>query len=92
MTKKNPYRVVYSVKNENGYIVDKSKQFPTFGDAWTFVKLLKDGGKLIMVNQCLRLQDKEATMTKRYNLQLNAWEYGYYVGTRFYITKLEKIS
>lgn len=31
-------------------------------------------------------------MTKRYNLQLNAWEYGYYVGTRFYITKIEKIS
>lgn len=47
MTKKNPYRVVYTVKNENGYIVDKSKQFPTFGDAWTFVKLLKDGGNLV---------------------------------------------
>lgn len=47
MTKKNPYRVVYSVKNENGYIVDKSKQFPTFLDACTFVKLLKEGGNLI---------------------------------------------
>ena len=31
-------------------------------------------------------------MTKRYNLQLNAWEVGYYQGTRFVVVKLEKIS
>lgn len=47
MIKKNPYRVVYTVKSENGYIVDKSKQFPTFIDALVFVKLLKEGGNLV---------------------------------------------
>lgn len=47
MARKNPYRVVYSVKNENGYIVDKSKQFPTFIDAMTYVKLLREGGNLV---------------------------------------------
>lgn len=31
-------------------------------------------------------------MTKRYNLQLNAWEVGYYQGTRFVVVKLEKIN
>ncbi|CAB4162542.1 hypothetical protein UFOVP787_57 [uncultured Caudovirales phage] len=29
-------------------------------------------------------------MTKRYNIALNAWEYGYWVGTRFYIAKIVK--
>ena len=29
-------------------------------------------------------------MTKRYNVELNAWEIGYYQGTRFYIVKIVK--
>lgn len=47
MTKKNPFRVVYAIKNESGYIVDKSKQFPTFFDAQIFMQLLQEGGKLV---------------------------------------------
>lgn len=48
MTKhKKPYRVVYTVKNESGFIVDRSKQFPTFTDAKVFVQLLREGGNLV---------------------------------------------
>lgn len=91
MARKNPYRVVYSVKNENGYIVDKSKQFPTFIDAMTYVKLLKEGGNLVG-KPVFEIAAQERAMTKRYNLQLNAWEVGYYQGTRFVVVKLEKIN
>lgn len=45
--RKNPYRVIYTVKNESGYLIDKSKQFPTFTDAYTFVQLMKEGGNLV---------------------------------------------
>ncbi len=31
-------------------------------------------------------------MTKRYNIQMNCWEIGYFQGTRFVIVKLEKIA
>lgn len=44
---RNKYRVVYTVKNESGFIVDRSKQFPTFTDAKVFVQLLREGGKLV---------------------------------------------
>jgi hypothetical protein len=29
-------------------------------------------------------------MIRKYNLKLRAWEIGYYVGTRFYITAIVK--
>lgn len=45
--RKNRYRVIYSIKNENGYLVEKSKQFPTFTDAYTFVQCLREGGNLV---------------------------------------------
>jgi hypothetical protein len=45
--RKNPYRVKYTIKNENGFLVDKSKQFPSFVDAQVFIKLLREGGVLI---------------------------------------------
>jgi hypothetical protein len=45
--RRNPYRVVYTVKNNSGFIIDKSKQFPTFTDAMTFVQLLREGGNLV---------------------------------------------
>jgi len=45
--RKNRYRVIYSVKNENGFLIEKSKQFPTFTDAYTFVQMLKEGGNLV---------------------------------------------
>lgn len=47
MSKRSPYRVVYTVKTENGYIVDRSKHFPTFEDAKVFVQLLREGGNLV---------------------------------------------
>ena len=45
--RKNPFRVIYTVKNETGFIVDRSKQFPTFADARLFVQLLREGGNLV---------------------------------------------
>jgi hypothetical protein len=44
---RNKYRVVYTVKNESGFIIDRSKQFPTFADAKLFVQLLREGGNLV---------------------------------------------
>lgn len=45
--RKNPFRVIYTVKNGSGFIVDRSKQFPTFADAQLFVQLLREGGNLV---------------------------------------------
>lgn len=44
---KNKFRVIYTVKNEMGYLVDKSQQFPTFADARTFVQILQSAGTLV---------------------------------------------
>jgi hypothetical protein len=55
MSYKNTYRVVYTVKNEQGFIVDKSKQFPTFTDAKMFVQLLRESGKLVG-NPCFEIR------------------------------------
>lgn len=41
------YRVVYTVTDKRGFIVDRSKQFPTFTDAKVFVQLLQESGKLV---------------------------------------------
>lgn len=45
--RKKTFRVIYSVKNEMGYLVEKSQQFPTFTDAREFVTILQSGGKLV---------------------------------------------
>jgi len=34
----------------------------------------------------------EQKLTKRYNIELNMWEVGYYVGTSFYIIRYEPLS
>ena len=44
---KTRYRVVYTVKNDKGFIVDKTQQFPTFEDAKVFIRLLREAGNLI---------------------------------------------
>lgn len=46
-TRKNKYRVLYTVKNESGFLVEKSHQFPTYNDARTFVAVLQTGGQLV---------------------------------------------
>jgi hypothetical protein len=45
--RKNKYRVIYTVKNETGYLIEKTQQFPTFADAKLFVSYLLSGGQLI---------------------------------------------
>jgi len=47
MSTKNKFRVLYSVKNEMGFLVEKSQQFPTLIDAKTFIQVLQSGGKLV---------------------------------------------
>lgn len=55
MSKRNPYRVVYTVKTESGYIVDRSKHFPTLEDAKVFIQLLREGGNLVG-KPCMEIQ------------------------------------
>ena len=45
--RKKNFRVIYTVKNESGYLVEKSLQFPTFSDAREFVTILQSGGNLV---------------------------------------------
>ena len=40
-------RVIYSVKDENGYIVEKRLKFPTMQDAIVFLSYLKQNSNLI---------------------------------------------
>ena len=44
---KNNFRVVYSVKNEYGYLIEKTQNFSTFNDAKIFVQILRSDGRLV---------------------------------------------
>lgn len=41
------FKVIYTVKNENGYLVDKSKMFDMLQDAFKFVRELKGNSKMV---------------------------------------------
>jgi len=45
--RRNTCNVIYTVKNENGFIVDHQKKFSTFTEAKMFVQLLREGGNLV---------------------------------------------
>lgn len=44
---KKQIRVTYSIKNEEGYMVEKRLKFVTVDDAYTFIKLLKQNINLV---------------------------------------------
>jgi len=46
-TRKNKYRVLYTVKSENGFLIEKSQQFPSYNDVRTFISVLQTGGHLV---------------------------------------------
>jgi hypothetical protein len=47
MSTKNKFRVLYSLKSDTGFLVEKSKQFTTLSDAKNFIQVLQSCGKLV---------------------------------------------
>lgn len=41
------FKVTYTVKNETGYLVDKSKKFDMLQEAFKFVRELKNNSKMV---------------------------------------------
>jgi hypothetical protein len=41
------YKVIYTVKTNRGFIVDMSRRFSTFTEAYAFIQELKYSGKLV---------------------------------------------
>lgn len=41
------FKVTYTVKNETGFLVDKSKNFEMLQDAFRFVRELKSNPKMV---------------------------------------------
>jgi hypothetical protein len=41
------FKVTYTVKNETGFLVDKSKNFEMLQDAFKFVRELKSNSKMV---------------------------------------------
>lgn len=41
------FKVTYTIKNENGYLVDKSKTFDMLQEAFKFVRELNSNSKMI---------------------------------------------
>lgn len=45
--KQHKYKVLYTIKNDSGYLVDKIKKFTKLSDAYKFIKELNSAGKLV---------------------------------------------
>jgi hypothetical protein len=45
--KQQKYKVLYTVKNDSGFLVDKTKKFTSLHEAYEFIKSLNSSGKLV---------------------------------------------